>query len=253
VSLFGIVSLSFFLHHFSSLTVFCSDIRTLVQIKSHAQKVLKRQEDGENIFRRLDDYTERVKELVAEAHERMGGEPPSLASPSTAGWRKRAAHQDPSEYKSATAKRSSSASSPGIPSSPMLVAVTPKIMVEASIQTDPYDFSSLDDPLGGGQPGGGTFLGGGHNSNNTIQLSVENSAGEAVIAQVPATLPPLGSSAVGVVADPLPPATVDDMVVPAVTMTTGGGGGAVATTSATNKNGGAQDEAAASALTALNK
>ena len=45
--------------------------RSLVQIKSHAQKVLKRLDAGENVFRRLDDNRDRVKLLVAEANSRI--------------------------------------------------------------------------------------------------------------------------------------------------------------------------------------
>lgn len=42
--------------------------RSLVQIKSHAQKVLKRQEAGEDIFRKLDDANPRlIDSLVAQA------------------------------------------------------------------------------------------------------------------------------------------------------------------------------------------
>jgi hypothetical protein len=49
----------------------------LVQIKSHAQKVLKRQEEGENIFRRLDENKARLDQLVFRVHQRLGGEPPA--------------------------------------------------------------------------------------------------------------------------------------------------------------------------------
>lgn len=50
----------------------------MVQIKSHAQKVLKRQDDGEDIFRRLEENHLRCQQLIAKVHERIGGEPPSL-------------------------------------------------------------------------------------------------------------------------------------------------------------------------------
>lgn len=52
----------------------CNDfllLRSLVQIKSHAQKVLKRLDAGENVFRRLEDNQERLKVLVAEANQRI--------------------------------------------------------------------------------------------------------------------------------------------------------------------------------------
>ena len=41
--------------------------RSLVQIKSHAQKVLKRQEAGENIFRRLEENRNEIDNLVVQA------------------------------------------------------------------------------------------------------------------------------------------------------------------------------------------
>jgi hypothetical protein len=41
--------------------------RSLVQIKSHAQKVLKRQEAGENIFRRLEENHNEIDNLVVQA------------------------------------------------------------------------------------------------------------------------------------------------------------------------------------------
>mmetsp|Transcript_20795 Transcript_20795/g.44151 ORF Transcript_20795/g.44151 Transcript_20795/m.44151 type:complete len:291 (+) Transcript_20795:122-994(+) len=41
--------------------------RSLVQIKSHAQKVLKRQQAGENIFRRLDENYSEIDNLVVQA------------------------------------------------------------------------------------------------------------------------------------------------------------------------------------------
>jgi hypothetical protein len=49
---------------------------SLIQIKSHAQKVLKRQDEaGENIFRRLDDNRARMNDLVASIHAQLGCEP----------------------------------------------------------------------------------------------------------------------------------------------------------------------------------
>jgi len=62
--------------------------RSLVQIKSHAQKVLKRQEAGENIFRRLEENRNEIDNLVVQAARqrdalRMAGinvnKPPSKA------------------------------------------------------------------------------------------------------------------------------------------------------------------------------
>ena len=43
--------------------------RSLVQIKSHAQKVLKRLEAGENVFRRLDENYAVVNQLILQAAE----------------------------------------------------------------------------------------------------------------------------------------------------------------------------------------
>lgn len=45
--------------------------RSLVQIKSHAQKVLKRVDAGENVFQRLEDNRELLKTLVEEANRRI--------------------------------------------------------------------------------------------------------------------------------------------------------------------------------------
>merc|ERR1712238_536460 len=41
--------------------------RSLVQIKSHAQKVLKHQQAGENIFRRLEENYQEIDNLVVQA------------------------------------------------------------------------------------------------------------------------------------------------------------------------------------------
>jgi hypothetical protein len=43
-----------------------------VQIKSHAQKVLKRLDVGENVFRRLEDNSQRLESLVINIHDQMG-------------------------------------------------------------------------------------------------------------------------------------------------------------------------------------
>ena len=48
---------------------FRSRNRSLVQIKSHAQKVLKRLEAGENVFRRLDENHGVVNQLILQAAE----------------------------------------------------------------------------------------------------------------------------------------------------------------------------------------
>ena len=67
------------------LNLFCLP-RSLVQIKSHAQKVLKRTEAGENVFKRLDDNCHIVDTLVVQAarqHEALSqssGTPKSNAA-----------------------------------------------------------------------------------------------------------------------------------------------------------------------------
>jgi hypothetical protein len=56
----------------------------LVQIKSHAQKVLKRLSSGENVFLRIEENISRLFTLVTQMHESLGLEPPSsLLQPST--------------------------------------------------------------------------------------------------------------------------------------------------------------------------
>ena len=45
--------------------------RSLVQIKSHAQKVLKRLSDGEHVFRRLEENGGRLRSLLAGFHETL--------------------------------------------------------------------------------------------------------------------------------------------------------------------------------------
>jgi hypothetical protein len=58
--------------------------RSLVQIKSHAQKVLKRLSSGENVFLRIEENISRLFTLVTQIHESLGLEPPSsLLQPST--------------------------------------------------------------------------------------------------------------------------------------------------------------------------
>jgi hypothetical protein len=46
--------------------------RSLIQIKSHAQKVLKRIESGENVFRRLEENSSHTDALVAKIHADLG-------------------------------------------------------------------------------------------------------------------------------------------------------------------------------------
>jgi len=50
--------------------------RSLVQIKSHAQKVLKRLDAGENVFRRLHENVNRTEALVSAIHARYRIDPP---------------------------------------------------------------------------------------------------------------------------------------------------------------------------------
>lgn len=58
--------------------------RSLVQIKSHAQKVLKRMDTGENVFNRLEENGARVHALVSRIHCDIGWDPlPSKHSPNT--------------------------------------------------------------------------------------------------------------------------------------------------------------------------
>lgn len=73
-------------------------VRSLVQIKSHAQKVLKRLEAGENVFRRLDENRNVVDSLIVQVAKRRDntGAVNSLPSPksmSAAAKRKRNACQ----------------------------------------------------------------------------------------------------------------------------------------------------------------
>jgi hypothetical protein len=56
----------------------------LVQIKSHAQKVLKRISSGENVFRRLEENVSRLHVLVTQIHSQLNLEPPTvLLQPTT--------------------------------------------------------------------------------------------------------------------------------------------------------------------------
>lgn len=48
-----------------------------MQIKSHAQKVLKRMEAGEDVFGALEENVSRLQYLVAEVHASMGLPPPA--------------------------------------------------------------------------------------------------------------------------------------------------------------------------------
>jgi hypothetical protein len=54
--------------------------RSLVQIKSHAQKVLKRLEAGENVFRRLDENSAIVDSLILQAAKERDALGKGLAS-----------------------------------------------------------------------------------------------------------------------------------------------------------------------------
>ena len=50
--------------------------RSLVQIKSHAQKVLKRLDAGEDVFRSLHENVNHTDALVSSIHMRYGIDPP---------------------------------------------------------------------------------------------------------------------------------------------------------------------------------
>jgi hypothetical protein len=52
--------------------------RSLVQIKSHAQKVLKRINSGEHVFRRLEENISRLQGLVRHIHQQLNIEPPKI-------------------------------------------------------------------------------------------------------------------------------------------------------------------------------
>ena len=58
--------------------------RSLVQIKSHAQKVIKRFDNGEDVFLRLDENMMRTEAAVAQIHEHLRNEgipiPPGQAN-----------------------------------------------------------------------------------------------------------------------------------------------------------------------------
>ena len=49
--------------------------RSLVQIKSHAQKVLQRHAAGDAVFRRLEEHASQLHSLLVQAHVRLGWEP----------------------------------------------------------------------------------------------------------------------------------------------------------------------------------
>ena len=56
----------------------------MVQIKSHAQKVLKRINSGENVFRRLEENVSRLHVLVTQIHSQLNLDPPTvLLQPTT--------------------------------------------------------------------------------------------------------------------------------------------------------------------------
>jgi hypothetical protein len=74
-----VLPLAFFLYsHCATLVTFYIVFSSLVQIKSHAQKVLKRLDEGENIFRRLEENQMRLDKLVADLHHQLGIDPSSL-------------------------------------------------------------------------------------------------------------------------------------------------------------------------------
>ena len=55
-----------------------------MQIKSHAQKVLKRINSGENVFRRLEENVSRLHVLVTQIHSQLNLDPPTvLLQPTT--------------------------------------------------------------------------------------------------------------------------------------------------------------------------
>ena len=49
--------------------------RSLVQIKSHAQKVLQRHAAGDAVFRRLEEHASQLHALLRQTHERLGWDP----------------------------------------------------------------------------------------------------------------------------------------------------------------------------------
>ena len=56
----------------------------MVQIKSHAQKVLKHINNGENVFRRLEENVSRLHVLVTQVHSQLNLDPPTvLLQPTT--------------------------------------------------------------------------------------------------------------------------------------------------------------------------
>ena len=211
---------------------------SLVQIKSHAQKVLKRQEEGgENIFRRLDDNRERMDQLVSEVHERLGGEPPNLAASPVPRRNYNNSSTITKKQQQAQAQAQGGPQTPLSSSSSFAIhQPTPPTMVEASIQTDPYE------PM-------------------TINVSVETPAGVVpVVAHIPSALPP--DTAVTLVApptDPNPSSSSTDLEA-AVSAAVAEAAAAAATadaapppgTVANNNVKGEQDELAANALFALN-
>lgn len=78
--------------------------RSLVQIKSHAQKVLKRLEAGENVFRRLEENYNVIDALIVEAAKQRDDLAKSngLKSVSSTLKRKRATKRSPSTQQPAT-------------------------------------------------------------------------------------------------------------------------------------------------------
>lgn len=57
-----------------NLTILILIYRSLVQIKSHAQKVIKRYDNGEDVFLRLDENIARTEAVVAQIHDHLRNE-----------------------------------------------------------------------------------------------------------------------------------------------------------------------------------
>ena len=60
--------------NFLDLASHFGDFRSLVQIKSHAQKVIKRYDNGEDVFLRLDENIVRTEAVVEQIHDQMKNE-----------------------------------------------------------------------------------------------------------------------------------------------------------------------------------
>lgn len=71
--------------------------RSLVQIKSHAQKVLKRLEAGENVFRRLEENLNLIDTLILQASKQRDSMGESPLPKSTVAKREKSITRDPTE------------------------------------------------------------------------------------------------------------------------------------------------------------